>query len=171
MPIRIAPRAYPMLLAFACMGVAGAKEADFVMSNDKVASLTKFLEEKPLDKDAPLVRRVLLNWEDTSKDVIDVVCPGVLAPVPDKVPYGPELAAQFVFGSAAFQLLNPGEKGKLMRQQLAGMQSMLKAYRAIVSEDPKARVPRLDELAQRDLDGNLLQTLEPLVLSECKTAK
>jgi len=161
-----------MLFVAVIIGTASAAEPEFVMNNAKVVPLSQFLEEKPLDKDAALVRKVLLNWEDKSKDVVDVVCPGVLSPVPSKsVPYSPELAAQFVLGSAAYQIANPAEKGKLIPQQLAGMKSMLKAYRSIVAEKPAAHVPRLDELAQKDLEGSLSQVLEPLVAAECKSSK
>jgi len=154
----------------AIAGMAAANEPAFIVTDAKVIPLTRFLEDHPLDKSAPLTRKLLLDWEDKSTDVVDVVCPGVLSPVPGNVPYGPELAAQFVFGSAAYQLANPAEKGQLMPQQLAGMRSMLKAYHSIVAAQPDARIPRLDELARQDAEGSLPQVFEPLVARECKSS-
>ncbi len=157
-----------MALALPGIGLA-ANEAPLV-DNSKVVPLTKFLEEQPLNSDAPVVRAALLAWEDKSKDVVDVVCPGVLKPIPDKaIKYSGELLAQFIFGSAAYQIANPSEKGKLMPSQLAGMQSMLKTYRSMLAKDSSARVPRLDELSQAESSGKLLQVLEPLVAANCSS--
>jgi hypothetical protein len=151
------------------VGTFAAAEDSRVVDNAKVAPLTKFLEEQPFHKDAPLVRTALLEWEDTSKDVVDVVCPPVLSPLPNKsIKYSGELLAQFIFGSASYQLTNPSEKGKLQPSQLAGMRSMLKAYRSMVAQDPKARVPRLDELVRSETDSSLPQVMEALVTANCK---
>jgi hypothetical protein len=168
--MRINARVLTIVLALVGMAAVQASEPEFVVTNARVIPLTRFLEDHPLDKSAPLTRKLLLDWEDKSTDVVDVVCPGVLSPVPGNVSYGPELTAQFVFGSAAYQLANPAEKGKLMPQQLAGMRSMLKAYGSIVAVQPDARIPRLDELARQEAAGNLSQVLEPLVALECKSS-
>ncbi|RDS81890.1 hypothetical protein DWU99_15845 [Dyella psychrodurans] len=141
-----------------------------MVDNTKVVPLTRFLEEQPLNKDAPLVRAALLDWEDKSTDVVDVVCPGMFSPVPDKsIKYSAELMAQFIFGSAAYQIANPSEKGKLMPAQLAGMKSMLKAYRSIIALEPNARISRFDELSKDEEQGNLPQVVEPLVVANCKS--
>lgn len=141
----------------------------------KVVSLTRFLEDHPLDNRAPPIRSALIKWEADSNEVVDVVCPGVFAPLPDKaVKYNGELLAQFIFGSGAHQLAVPDDKGKLMPAQLAGMTSMLKAYRALLAADKDARIPRFDTLSRDDADGSLLSTLEPLVIANClpkQTAK
>jgi hypothetical protein len=150
--------------------MAAASESPPLVDNAKVVPLTRFLEDQPLNESAPMVRSALLQWEDTSKDVVDVVCPGVFSPLPNKtIKYSSELLAQFIFGSAAYQIANPTEKGKLMPAQLAGMQSMLKAYRSILAQDPSTRVPRLDELSKDEEQGKLLQVLEPLVAANCKS--
>lgn len=142
---------------------------DLKVSTSQVVGLTKFLEEQPRNEQAPAIRALLLDWEDKTKDVVDYVCPGVLAPVPnDGVPNGPQLLAQFIFGSAAFQIANPSQKGALQPSQLAGMRSMLKVYQAFLASDPKARVPRLDELSAKEADGSLSAYLAPVVTAECK---
>lgn len=155
-----------------CLPAALACASDRLptVDNAKVVPLTRFLENQPLNESAPLVRAALLDWEDKSKDVVDVVCPGVFSPLPDEsIKYNGELLAQFIFGSAAYQIANPAEKGKLMPAQLAGMQSMLKAYRSILAQKPDARIPRYDELSKDDEQGKLLQVLEPLVKANCKS--
>lgn len=71
------------------------------------------------------------------------------------------------FGSAAYQIANPSDKGKVVPGQLAGMRSMLKAYGAFLAADPAARIPRLDELSQMNAAGTLPEYLEPIVIKEC----
>lgn len=138
------------------------------LDSAKVISQTQFLEDHPLDKQAPMVRAALVQWEAGSADVVDVVCPGVFAPVPDKsINYSGELLGQFIFGSAAHQLAVPGDKGKLMPAQLAGVSSMLKAYRAILASDKSARIARFDSLSGDEAAGSLATTIEPLVIANC----
>jgi len=159
-----------VFLMCALLGTATAAETLPQVDNSKVVPLTRFLEDRPLDENAPLFRAALLDWEDKSKDVVDVVCPGIFSPLPDKsVKYNGELLVQFIFGSAAYQIANPKEKGKLLPAQLAGMRSMLKAYRSFLARDPSARIPRFDELSKDDEQGTLLQVLEPLVAADCKS--
>jgi hypothetical protein len=159
-----------LLVMCSLVGAASASDSSPLVDNAKVVPLTRFLEDQPLNENAPMVRSALLQWEDKSKDVVDVVCPGVFSPLPDKsIKYSSELLAQFIFGSAAYQIANPKEKGKLMPAQLAGMQSMLKAYRSILAQDPSTRVPRLDELSKDEEQGKLSQVLEPLVAANCKS--
>jgi hypothetical protein len=150
------------------LGSLPAHGAKLKVKTDQVVGLTRFLEEKPLDESAPAIRSLLIDWEEKSKDVIDYVCPGVLAPIPaDDVPNSAELLVQFIFGSAAHQIANPSDKGKLVPGQLAGMRSMLKAYGAFLAADPAARIPRLDELSQMDAAGTLPEYLEPIAVREC----
>ena len=145
-----------------------AHGAKLKVKTDQVVGLTRFLEEKPLDESAPAIRSLLIDWEEKSKDVVDYVCPGLLAPIPaDDVPNSAELLVQFIFGSAAHQIANPVDKGKVVPGQLAGMRSMLKAYGAFVAADPAARIPRLDELSQMDAAGTLPEYLEPIAVKEC----
>jgi hypothetical protein len=159
-----------VVLMLTVSGTVSAANDSQLLDNSKVAPLTKFLEEQPFHKDAPIIRAELLKWEDASKDVVDVVCPPVLSPLPNKsIKYSGELIAQFIFGSASYQLINPSEKGKLQPAQLAGMRSLLKAYRSMIALDSKARVSRLDELVQSEIDGSLPKVMEALVTANCKS--
>lgn len=156
------------LLACAMVASPLAYGAKLKVKTDQVVGLTRFLEEKPLDESAPGIRALLMDWEDKSKDVVDYVCPGVLAPIPaDDVPNSAELLVQFIFGSAAHQIANPSDKGRIVPGQLAGMRSMLKAYNAFLAADPAARIPRLDELSQLDTAGSLPAYLAPIAIKEC----
>jgi hypothetical protein len=167
--MRLAVLIVAVATAVFSISALAADEGDLQVSTSQVVGLTKFLEEQSRSEHAPPIRALMLDWEDKTKDVVDYVCPGVLAPVPDDgVPNGPELMAQFIFGSAAFQIANPSQKGALQPSQLAGMRSMLKVYRVLLATDPKARIPRFDELAAKEADGSLPAYLEPVVTAGCK---
>lgn len=126
------------------------------VESKQVVGLTRFLEEQPLHEEAPLIRSLLADWEEKAKDVEDVVCLDlVFAVAKPEVPNGPQVMVQFIFGSAAYQLANPAEKGKLLPSQLAGLRSMLKAYDAFLAADAGARIPVLDEWAAREAAGTL----------------
>lgn len=163
------PVLLPILLAFATIASASPTgNASLEVETSQVVGLTRFLEEKPLDESAPAIRALLIDWEEKNTDVVDYVCPGVLAPIPaDDVPNSAELLVQFIFGSAVHQIDNPADKGKVVPGQLAGMRSILKAYHAFLAASPAARIPRLDELSEMDAAGTLPEYLEPIAIKEC----
>ena len=167
-------RAGPLICLLACLpasvlaiGTAVAGD-DPLVTNRTMPALTRLLEDQPLHPLAKELRPLMARWETDSKDVDVLVCPGVLAPLPDQgIKYRDELFAQFVFGSAAYQLDHPSDRGKRMPSQLAGMYSLLRAYQAFLSADPAARVPRFDALSEARSRGTLEQVLAPLVEQAC----
>ncbi|MFC5742068.1 hypothetical protein [Dyella tabacisoli] len=155
-------------LLFAVLTAPAFAESPVNAEHAKVIQYTAFLESHPFDDRAPAMRAWLIDWEDKSEDVV-LVCAGVLAPVPsDEVAYSDELVGQFIFGNAAYQVANPAEKGKLIPSQVAGMRSLLKAYRAMVESKPDARNSRLEELSKQEALGTLEPFLTPVILASCK---
>lgn len=155
------------------LGVAYAGADKPVVNNSTIYGTARFLEQSPLSKYAPVLRAQAMQWESKSKDVVDVVCPPVLAPLAkDSFNYPEEykgiLFGQFVIGSAAYQIANPSQKGRLMPQQLAGMRSMLATYRVLLAVDPSARIKRFDELSKHEAHHTLAEVLKPVVESACK---
>ncbi len=139
------------------------------LTDEQVIRLVSSLEQRPRDPAAPVVRSALIDWEGKRTDIVDLLCPAVLAPIPsDDLPNSGELLVQFVFGSAAAQLAHPEQKGQLQANQLAGMRSMLKAYQSLLALDTGARIPRLDELSAKEADGSLAAYLVPVVEAGCK---
>lgn len=158
--------AFTLVLPFAAFAQS---EPALKINSTQVVGLTALLEAQPRHPEATSIRALLLEWEDSSTDVVDYVCPDVLAPIPGKgTANGPELLAQFIFGSAAFQVANPSQKGALQASQLAGMRSMLKAYKVLLATDASARIPRFDALAAMDAQGTLPAYLEPIVTLGCR---
>lgn len=158
-----------LLALFLPLGAAAQGHGSLKVDSSQVVGLTALLEAQPRHPEATSIRALLFEWEDSTKDAVDYVCPEVLAPVPAAgTPNGPELMAQFIFGSAAYQVANPSQKGALQPSQLAGMRSMLKAYKALLASDPAARIERFDALALMDAQSTLPAYLEPIVTLGCK---
>ena len=115
---------------------------------EKLIKTAHLLEQKPLDKSAKKLRSWAITYLATTKDVRFVICSGELTkPLLDKnTKYGAEVFAQYTIGMAAFKLGNPDKKEDEDAAQIAGFDSALKSYKALVKLDPKAKTPAMDDL-------------------------
>lgn len=137
------------------------------MSSAKAVQLIRALEQAPLAKEAKAIRSDLIDWAEETKDVTILVC-DVLGPIPgSKVPYGPELLVQSMFGNAAFQLEHTESRGDELKAQLAGIESMLRAYREILKSDPSAGIPAYDAWLKDSEAGVLAEHLTPSIREKC----
>ena len=153
--------------------VAGAVTDDGIEKHE-IIPFVRFLENEPLSKDAPLVRRELLRWEERNSREVDVlVCPDLLAPLPDeKIQFNSELISQYMFGIMSYQLTNPSARDHsvVYPAQLAGIRSLLRSYRAIVAQRPGAHIPEYDELIRQE-QSTLEENLRSQVAAKCKWPK
>lgn len=135
-----------------------------------VVRFTRALEVDPLGETAPRVRRSLVEWLQNTKDYTVVVC-DILGPIPgENPPHSAELLAQQMFGNVAYQIEHPGEKDR-NRLQVAGVESVLKSYSAILAEDDRARIPYLDGLIAERKKGTLAQHMAPIIAKGCAGKK
>ncbi len=133
---------------------------------DKAVRFTLALEKQPLADKAPEMRRWLLEWVIETPDYTVTIC-DILGPIPgEDVPYGSELGVQQLFGNVTYQIRNPGDKDE-MRMQVAGVESVLKAYQAILAEDPKAHIGYFDGLLVEQRKGRLKEHMEPIITDKC----
>lgn len=135
---------------------------------DEVATLiesARFLEQNPLDKKAKDVRRSAVEWVIATDKVTVNLCPGIMRNVEEKYKYRSEIFGQYMIAMAAFKLANPGKDENSV--QLAGYESTLLAYEAIVKEQPKAKHAFFDGLLAKRADGTLAQFAE----ESCKEKK
>jgi hypothetical protein len=146
-------------------GVAATAPAPAITA--KVIRFTDALEANPLSGDADAMRQWLLEWLTETEDFTVTVC-NILGPIPgDKsVPYGPELLLQQMFGNVVYQIRNPDQKEDV-RTQIAGVESVLKAYAAILSKDPKAHVAYFDNLLAEQKKGRLKEYMTPIIVKGC----
>ena len=135
-----------------------------------VVRFTRALEVDPLGESSSRVRGTLIEWLQNTKDYTVVVC-DILGPIPaEKPPHSAELLVQQMFGNVAYQIEHPGEKDR-NRLQLAGVESVLKAYSAIRAEDAQARIPYLDGLLAERKKGTLAQHMGPIIAKGCAGKK
>ena len=67
---------------------------------------------------------------------------------------------QFTFGIAVFKLENPAQKDDENTAQTAGIESMLKAYEVMITENQKAKNTDLDALLVKRNNGELKTLIE-----------
>jgi len=117
----------------------------------------RFLEAKPFDKDAKRIRGWAISYVIQTKDVSVIVCGGDLtkAALEKKNKYGSEFVGQYTIGMAAFKLENPDKKDDENAAQLAGIESMIRAYETMLKEKSNAKFAGMDELVSKRDRGEL----------------
>jgi hypothetical protein len=130
---------------------------------------TQLLETQPFIDKAKDFRGWAMRYIIETDDVSVTVCTNMLSSIMDKKnKYSSELLAQYTMGMAAFKLSNP-DKAKDDAAQLAGMESMLKAYENMVKEKPKTKFQPVDDLIAKRDKGELKKFVEDTKCSESKT--
>ncbi|HJR74154.1 MAG TPA: hypothetical protein VJ806_11010 [Luteimonas sp.] len=161
-----------LFLLLLAAGAASAQQPppDSDEAKRVVLRYVRALEVDPLAETAPRARRMLMEWLKDTKDYKVVVC-DILGPIPaQKPPHSAELLGQQMFGNVAYQIEHPGEKDR-NRLQVAGVESMLKSYSALLAEDPQARIPYLDGLLAERKKGRLAQHMAPIIAKGCAGKK
>jgi hypothetical protein len=130
----------------------------------------RFLEEKPLDKEAKGIRGWAVSYLMETKDVNVTVCGGFLMqPLLDKKnKNSTEMIGQYMIGMGAYKVANPDKNDDENEAQFAGLESAIKAYKAIIAEKPKTRFPGMDDLATK-LDKGELKSL--VIAADCTKKK
>lgn len=128
----------------------------------RAVETTRRLERDPLGPSATKDRRWLIQW---IIDIPDIEVRGCTGPLDilkedDGRRHGKVLFAQSMFGMAAFLIEHPREKDDWVQVQLAGVESVLKAYRSLLGSDPGARWKELDLLTEARRQGKLREVLE-----------
>jgi hypothetical protein len=128
----------------------------------RAVEATRRLERDPLGPGAREDRRWLIQWIIDIPDIEVRGCSGPLDVLKedDGSRHGKVLFAQSMFGMAAFLIEHPREKNDWVRVQTAGVESVLKAYRSVLSSDPEARWKELDLLVEARRQGKLRDVIE-----------
>jgi hypothetical protein len=153
-------------IIFALLIVALTAQAAFAQSKkdkDRNAFInnTRLLEKKPFDPNAATARSWGFKWVADTDEVSVGLCGDIIKLIPDKKnKFKAELLMQHTFGMAVFKLENPDRKDDEKAAQLAGLESMLKAYEAMVAENEKAKNAELDALLVKRGNGELKALVE-----------
>ena len=151
------------LLSVNSIGGRGQKE-DPTQTLIKAA---KFLEERPLDKDAKKIRGWAIGWIIETDKVSVKVC-SLLLQVEEKYKYSSEMTGQYTIGMAAFKLANPDKASNEDAAQLAGVESAIASYESMIKTQEKAKNNFMDQLVAKRADGTLSQFV---LENNCKEKK
>jgi hypothetical protein len=121
-------------------------------------ALTRKLEQNPLDKSLYEDKKWAKQWLEDIPDINVNICAPLLFGVQfvmEQNRYTPQLSYQATFGSAAYIIEHPDKAGDTAAQFVAGVESALKAYSAILKSEPEARSRALDNLLEKQKQGKL----------------
>jgi hypothetical protein len=120
---------------------------------------TRLLEKKPFDPNAEAARNWGFKYVADTDEISIVLCSDTMKLIPEKKnKFKAELFLQFTFGMAVFKLENPDKKDDETAAQVAGLESVLRTYEAMLAENEKAKSAGMDELIAKR-DSGELQTL------------
>lgn len=150
-----------LTIVFALFFIALTAQANSAQSTrldnqQRLVKAARFLEEKPFDKQAKEERAWAVKYASDTEDVTVIVCGGTGAAFLDKkVKFGSELVSQYLIAMTAFKLESPSKAADENAAQLAGVESALKAYEAMLKENPKAKAEKVEALLAKRNDGTL----------------
>lgn len=124
----------------------------------RFAALTHKLEQAPLDKSLYEEKKWAIQWLQDIPDININICAPVLFGTDflrEQNKYTPQLSYQATFGQAVYIIEHPDKAADTTAQYIAGVESALKAYSAIVKSDPSAKSKALDDLLEKQKQGKL----------------
>ena len=149
------------LLAIGLTAQIGLAQTQKEKDRASFISNTKLLERKPLDPNADIARQWGFKWVADTDEVSVVLCSDTMKLIPEKKnKFKSELLMQFTFGMAVFKLEHPDKKDDENAAQLAGIESMLRAYEVMIAENDKAKNVELDGLLVKRNNNELKGLVE-----------
>ena len=114
------------------------------------------LEQEPLAKDAKEQREWVIKWIVAIPDITVDVCFDYFGELPQPPKgHSDEITKQMVISSAAFMIEHPDKVKDEQAVALSGLLGSLKAYEAVLKQDPAARWPFVDKLIHMREQGKL----------------
>ncbi len=146
-----------LCLGFVFILVSASAASAQSFGAEEVVKAARFLEEKPFDKEAKNIRAFGVQYVIETEDVTVVLCGGDVTKhfLDKKNKNSTELIGQYTIAMAAFKLQNPDKKDNENAAQLAGLESVLKTYEAMIAQKPKTKHKGMDEYVQKRNSGEL----------------
>jgi hypothetical protein len=157
-----------LFLFVAHSGPSSLGQSDATDSPETLIKAARFLEQKPLEKEAKKVRSSAIQWLIVTDKVNIKICSLLLHGVDDKYKYAAELTGQYTIGMGAFKLSNPDRAQDEDAAQQAGIESALISYESMVAAQPKAKNPFMDDLLTKRSQGTLVAYVKE---NNCKDNK
>jgi hypothetical protein len=125
------------------------------------AEITHKLESNPLDESVNKDGEAALDRLSNAHDIHVPLCPALLSEFNDaKYKYRHEITRQYMLASGAFIIENPAKAGDTNAMNLAAVESVLKVYGGILQQKPDAKSKTLDDLAKKQNQGKLKDSLK-----------
>lgn len=122
----------------------------------RFVSVTRSLEQSPLEPALKADREWALAWLTDAPDVTVTVCDDAMGGVVQSdYPYAGEILLQNMFAMAVHLIQHPEAASDANAQQLAGAEGAVNAYRSILRTKPAAKSPALEILLQAQSKGRL----------------
>jgi hypothetical protein len=145
-----------ILAVVSCVAQQQQRGPSTAAERAKAIEITRALEQDPFNKKLHPDREWLLTLLIQVPDIHVKLCTELLGSfMKSKYKHSSEIVVQMTFSSAAFVIENPDKAADDVAQYAAGVEGVLKAYQAILKADPKAISPPLDELLQKQKQGQL----------------
>jgi hypothetical protein len=152
---------FSLFMSCLCAGQKDPRRAPSTPEErQRFVALTRKLEQSPLDKSLFEEKKWAKLWLDEVPDVNVTICAPLMFGqdfVREQYKYTPQLSYQATFASAAYIIEHPDKKDDLSSQHLAGVESALKAYSAIMKSDANSRSRSLDALLEKQNQGKLAE--------------
>lgn len=125
------------------------------------AAITHQLESSPFDDSVNKQGEAAFKRLSDVHDVHVVLCPALLSEFNGmKYAYAHTITRQYMMASGAFQIENPDKAEDAKATALAGVESVLKMYQAILKQRPDAKAKQLDDLLKNQSQGKLNDALK-----------
>jgi hypothetical protein len=127
----------------------------------RAVEITRRLEKTPLAARGDADRKWLIQWIVEIPDIQVRTCESPLDALreDDGGRHGRSLFLQHVFGITAFLVENPKRTGDWVAQQAAGVESVLRSYRALRQKEPELHWRALDAYEKAKKDGKLADAI------------
>lgn len=148
--------------------LAGSGQPLIQNEPEMLIKTVSLLEQKPFDKEANKMREAALKWLIQTDKVSVTLSSMMTSKIEENYKYKSDVFTQYTLGLAAFKLSNPDKAQDEAATQLAGIESALRFYEAIVTEKPKAKSAFMDDLLAKRVAGSLT---DYVAANNCKEKK
>lgn len=141
---------------------AAAQDSATPQERAQWVEITRKLESAPLDESLNQQGDAALERLMDRHDVQVALCAPLLRELNGmNYLYRRRLARQYMLAGGVFVSENPGKASDAKAVNLSALESVLKAYQAILRDKPDARARQLDDLLKKQAQGKLADALKP----------
>jgi hypothetical protein len=144
-------------LAFVAAGMASPRDARGLSQEDDLRDAVEQFLSDPVGDDAQEAMSTVVSLTDERDDVEVVIAPEVLVWYSDEEEYAgsDQLLVSFIAGNVRSQL----DTGVSRNDDYSGLIQVIRVYRALVEADPDMEHEALEELIEKQGEGEMIRWL------------